>query len=352
VFGTGSGRSALYLALKALQTLRPGRDIVAIPGYTCFSVAAAVVRAGLKIHLVCVDPLTFDFQPAELEILPRQRLLCVIATNLFGFPNDVRRLKAFAAEADAFVVDDAAQAFGATRDGAMAGMAGDVGIYSMGRGKPLFGMGGGVITAQSDATAAAVRDQLSTCRKSGWAQSAEALMTLAAYSVFFHPALYRLADAMPFLGLGVTEFNPSFEVRTLSRAARAILAQVTQQLDEFDGCRKRNASLIKDAVGQSRFVFPEPPPGCVATYSRVPVLAPDADVRNRTIGCLRRSGIGASTMYPSAICDIPGIDVHMDSGSMHCPQSEMLSGRLFTLPTHAFVTDRDISRIATVLKTC
>src|ERR1700737_2726724 len=63
VFGVSSGRPALWLILRSLQRLHPERDVVALPAYTCFSVPASVVRAGLRILPVEIDPhtLAFDF---------------------------------------------------------------------------------------------------------------------------------------------------------------------------------------------------------------------------------------------------------------------------------------------------
>src|SRR5581483_3195703 len=137
IFGTGSGRAALWMILESLKKLRPGCHLVAVPAYTCFSVAAAVVRAGLKIYPIDVIPETLDLDYEQLERIPAEDLLCILSANLFGFVNDLARLEAIASTTGAFFVDDAAQALGATRDGKLAGTAGHVGFFSLARGKAL-----------------------------------------------------------------------------------------------------------------------------------------------------------------------------------------------------------------------
>jgi perosamine synthetase len=87
-FGMVSGRSALALILRSLSRLRPGRRFVAIPAYTCFTVPAAVVRAGLRILPVEIDPQTLDFNFEELNQLPGESLLAVVSSNLFGLINN------------------------------------------------------------------------------------------------------------------------------------------------------------------------------------------------------------------------------------------------------------------------
>src|ERR1700730_7688526 len=159
VLGVSSGRAALWVVLRSLQRLRPERDVVALPAYTCFSVPASVVRAGLKVYPVDIDPHTLDFDLSQLELLPEKKLLCVVTSNLFGFVNDLPRIRQAAEARGAFVLDDAAQALGAVRNGQFAGTLGDVGVFSLDRGKALATMEGGLIVTNSEEIAAIVQEE-------------------------------------------------------------------------------------------------------------------------------------------------------------------------------------------------
>ena len=132
---------------------------MAIPAYTCFSVAAAVVRTGLKIYPVEIDPHTLDFDFSQLDAVPGEKLLCIIPSNLFGLLNDLPRIRQAAQAKDAFVLDDAAQALGATRNGQFAGTEGDVGLYSLGRGKAVTTIEGGLIVTNSEEIARLVEKE-------------------------------------------------------------------------------------------------------------------------------------------------------------------------------------------------
>ncbi|TVR67952.1 MAG: aminotransferase DegT, partial [Gemmatimonadales bacterium] len=82
-----SGRSVLTVLLQAMKEARPERTEVILPGYTCYSVAAAAVRVGLKVRPVDIDPDTFDYDPAALEAVDTSNTLALITANLFGIPN-------------------------------------------------------------------------------------------------------------------------------------------------------------------------------------------------------------------------------------------------------------------------
>src|ERR1700730_3336199 len=121
VFGVSSGRAALWLVLRSLHRLQPERDVVALPAYTCFSVPASVVRAGLKIHPLDIDPHTLDSDLSQLAELPEKRLRCIVTSNIFGFVQAPPRTRHVAQAKGAFVPDDAAPALGSMRNGLFAG---------------------------------------------------------------------------------------------------------------------------------------------------------------------------------------------------------------------------------------
>jgi len=95
-FLVSSGTAALTIALMALKAraLSEGcsqRSDVVIPAYTCFSVPAAVVKAGLRPVLCDVESTSFDFNHDQLERTLNDRTLCVVAHHLFGFPAAMRQ---------------------------------------------------------------------------------------------------------------------------------------------------------------------------------------------------------------------------------------------------------------------
>jgi dTDP-4-amino-4,6-dideoxygalactose transaminase len=349
-FGTRSGRAALWLILKALHRIRPDRKVVALPAYTCFTVPASVVRAGLTVCPIDINPETLDFDFSQLEQIPPAGLLCVVACNLFGLVNDLERVRAIAAAKEAFVVDDAAQALGASRNGYFSGLCGDVGFFSFGRGKALAAIEGGLIVTNSEEISSALRIQADMLPKASRLHSVWTLVQMLGYAAFLAPRLYWIPNSIPFLKLGSTEFAPDFPISGMSELSAVLISQLIGKLTEMSAGRERNAiSIAKGVRANPRFVVPEPICGSRPVYTRLPIIASDKPTRDRAVTRLRAAGIGATSSYPSAICDIPGIERFAGAEFRHCPRAESLAKRLLTLPTHRFVSQHDISRMGEVL---
>jgi perosamine synthetase len=348
--GTCSGRAALWLVLKALHRLRPDRNIVALPAYTCFTVPASVVRAGLKLCPVDINPGTLDFDFNQLERVSAAGLLCVVTSNLCGLPNDVEQVRQIAEAKDAFVVDDAAQALGASCNGSWAGLRGDAGVFSFGRGKALAAMEGGLAVTNSEEIAAALTLEAERLPNASSSHAVRLLLEILVYCALLDPRLYWIPNSIPFLRLGATEFAPGFPISRMAGLTVGFLCQTIGKLTEINAGRVKNAdSIICGLAGHPKFTVPTPAPGAKPVYTRLPVIASDASTRDRAVAQLHAAGIGASPFYPAAICDIPGIEPFAAPRLNHCPMAESLAKRLFTLPTHSYVKERDLDRIVEIL---
>jgi dTDP-4-amino-4,6-dideoxygalactose transaminase len=349
-WGISSGRAALTLILRALGRLEPRRSIVAVPAYTCFTVAASVIRAGLKLYPVEIDPETLDFDFSELRSLPEGKVLCIVTSNLFGLMNDAASLCEIARAKGAFVVDDAAQAMGAFQDGQYAGMRGDAGFYSLGRGKALASLEGGLIVTNSSAIASAIEAETRDLPSASAAHSAWLGLEMLGYRILLAPRLYWIPNGLPFLKLGMTEFDPHFQLGPLPRLSMALLPAWLAELAEINEIRRRNAAALSRAIEHSAlFRTPRPKGDCQPTYIRFPVIARDRGTRDAAVARLRAAGFGASSFYPSAICDIPDIEERMAPVDFHRAQAEALAQRLFTLPDHPLVSPADLERMVDIL---
>lgn len=349
-FGISSGRAALTAILQSLHRLSPDRDVVAVPAYTCFSVPASVARAELRIYPIEINPQTLDLEISQLESLPKDRLLCIVTASLFGFVSDTERIRKVAQTKGAFVVDDAAQALGASRDGRLAGTLGDVGLFSFARGKAVAGVGGGLIVTDSEPIAATVRQELGALAPSSFAESAKLVAAMSAYSVLLRPRLYWLPNSLPFLKLGLTEYEPDFPIGRLAPVAEALMAETMDDLDDVNRARRKRAAQLQSALeGSPELTVPMPAANCSPTYIRFPLIARDEETRRLKLAQLRDAGIGASGLYPAAVCDIPDVEKHMATADFHRPQAEALSRQLLTLPTHPYVRDSDVEKMIAIL---
>jgi perosamine synthetase len=345
-----TGRAALTLALLALKTLDGGkRREVIIPSYTCFSVPSSVVKAGLRVRLVDVDPVTLDFVPDILAGIDGRRVLAVVATNLYGMPNDMGAISQLTRDRGVYLVDDAAQCLGGSIGGRPSGTWGDVGLYSFDKGKNVTSIDGGVLLTGSEQVAAAIAGQVKDLRSSTTGESASHLIKLLIYAAFLHPRRYWLPNALPFLGLGTTAYRTDYPLARYDRWMAPLGRRLFARLDAVAAQRRAAAERYRKLLPWGpRLQAVAPRSGAVPAYLRYPVLV-DAEYRDPLLTALRNKGIGATASYPTAINDIPGLQDLLLPEDRNASGGRDLARRILTLPTHGYVTEEDQDRVAAVI---
>jgi dTDP-4-amino-4,6-dideoxygalactose transaminase len=144
--GVGNGTDALQLTLTALGV--GAGDEVIVPANTFVATAEAVLLAGASPRFADVDPDTLLLSAADLEAALTPRTRAVIVVHLYGQLPDMGALCRAAADAGIVLIEDAAQAHGASWDGRRAGSFGEASCFSFYPGKNLgaFGDAGAVVT--------------------------------------------------------------------------------------------------------------------------------------------------------------------------------------------------------------
>jgi dTDP-4-amino-4,6-dideoxygalactose transaminase len=154
--GVGSGTEALCLALKACG-VGPGDEVITT-ALSFFATAEAIVWAGAIPVYVDVEPGGFNLDPAGLAVARSPRTRAIVPVHLFGRCADMARIRAFADAEGLPVIEDAAQAIGASRGGRRAGAWGRAGCFSFYPAKSLGAAGdAGAVTTDDDALAEALR---------------------------------------------------------------------------------------------------------------------------------------------------------------------------------------------------
>jgi dTDP-4-amino-4,6-dideoxygalactose transaminase len=342
VFLLSSGTAALRLALTALASIRNRADVV-LPAYTCFSVPAAVVAAGLRPVACDIDPSNFDFDHQQLARSVTANTLCVVSHHLFGIPSDVDRVSALCRDRGAFVVEDAAQAMGGEWQGRRLGTLGEVGIFSLGRGKHITCGAGGIIVTNSDEIARALSSRYRELPEPSSLEVAREFLMLLTMAVFIRPSLYWIPAALPFLRLGETIFPTRVPMARLSGLRAGTLRRWRNRLSHSGSSRAATAAYFAERLRVRLAAGPTYP------YLRVPVLAPTPQTRRRIHDLARRRGLGLSTAYPAPVSDIPELR-HLMNGRTF-PAARQVSERLLTLPTHHLLSRRDKAAIAELWRT-
>lgn len=349
-----SGRAAMTVILRAMRRTATDRerDEVIVPAYTCYSVPAAIKRAGLKPRLVDIDPATLSPDVGLLAEADYTHVLAVVSSNLYGLPNDLPAIESICRERGVWFLDDAAQALGASIAGRPAGAFGDAGLYSFDKGKIISTMQGGAIVSGAHALASEIASETGAMPSTTLAESVANVAKLAIYSVFLRPALYGIVRALPFTGLGHTVYDTRFPITRLSPPLTAVAARLLARLDALAASRHRNAAALRSALR----VLPgidvvDPLPGAVPAYARFPLRVPHAR-RASLIAALVRAGIGATASYPHALADVPEVRARLPANQPDTPAARAVAAAIVTLPTHAYCPPDFAGRVRDAVIAC
>ena len=145
-----SGTSALHLALLA-GGIGAGDEVITVP-FTFVATVAAIYYAGAAPVYVDIEPETFNMDPGQIEAAITPRTKAIIPVHLFGQPADMDPILEIARRHGLLVIEDAAQAHGASYKGRPAGSMGDMATFSFYPAKNLgtYGEGGAVVTNHAE----------------------------------------------------------------------------------------------------------------------------------------------------------------------------------------------------------
>lgn len=347
VFLTSSASAGMTVLLRVLAE-RSGRKEAAVPGYTCYSVAASAVRAGLRVRPLDVLPATIDIAPSALAAADLGAAAALVGTSLYGIPADLPRLESAARDARTPFIDDAAQCLDAKVGGRWVGTFGDAGLFSFDKGKNVTSIQGGVILCQDDDLAAAIGRACDALPAAPSASVMTMSAKMLAYFVLLRPRLYWIANKL--VPLGDTPFVLDSPITRYSPRLAPLVRRQVGRLDGITAVRRENARRLVAALdGTPGLLLPSRsrPEG---VYPRLPVVFEDPARRDRALDTLVAAGIGATGSYPRALHDVPDIKPHLAPGTADTPGARAVAAGILTLPTHAYVTGRDIDLIAHVVR--
>ncbi|HEY0229639.1 MAG TPA: DegT/DnrJ/EryC1/StrS family aminotransferase [Dokdonella sp.] len=352
-----SGTASLVVALTALHRLS-GRRVVVVPAYTCPLVALAVAQCGLELRLCDLAPASIDFDAAQLAQVCDGDTLAIVPTHLAGRVADVDTAVRIARVAGAFVIEDAAQAFGARRDGKPVGFEGDAGFFSLAVGKGLTTFEGGVLVARDarlrEAFARVSREIVP--RQPGW--ELKRSLQLLGYHAFYRPSLLRIAYGAPLrralrhgdlIGAVGDDFGPEIPLHTLGRWRQSVGARAFARLPRFlDECavqarrrRQRLATIAHVAVIDD-------PPGAHGTWPFLLLGLPSETMRDAVLQRLWGAGLGINRLFIHALPDYDYL--HAIVGTHAVPNARRFAATTLTVSNSPWLGDEAFERICAVLE--
>jgi dTDP-4-amino-4,6-dideoxygalactose transaminase len=306
--GVSDGTSALELAMRALKVV--AGDEVVVPANTFIATWEAIIAVGARPVAVDVDPQTLLVTASAIEAARTERTVGVIAVHLFGQPADMDSINRVAKQANLWVIEDAAQAHGATWRGKRAGSLADVGCFSFYPGKNLgaFGDAGAIVTNN--------------------AHIADCVKSLANHGR--HP---DAADRHIRIGKN----------HRLDGLQAAILSAKLPYLERWNACRRQAAGQYALALTGLALESVKIAREAVSSHHLAVVQINDRDQVQKTLGA---EGIATGIHYRTP-CHLQPAYKHLTREAM--PVSERAAQRIISLPMYPHLTKEQIERVASVL---
>ena len=353
-----SGTASLYAIFLALSR-QSGTGLVAMSAYTCPDIASAVIKAGFSILPLAVDHHTLDLSDLSTLEVHAHELKAIVCSNLYGLPDRVEELQAFAAEHNILLVDDACQASMSARHGhSIGGTPDTIGVLSFGRGKGDCGVGGGavVLNYTKSPLIGAVREELRKIHSEEitpphrsveyWQFCKGVLMWL-----FERPALFAIPSNMPFLRLGETRCELHFDFEGISQVAFAHFScQLRTRRIRGIQCRKKAlyyAECLRDVEIVQPFVQRTGRSDFGVVPIRYPIVFSSSDLRDKAYRMLSHKGLGVSLSYNRALSQFVELFPYIKKSDYL--STEQLAKRVITVPVHKYVRKSDIEHIAEVI---
>jgi len=311
---TGSGTDALVLILRALG-IGPGDAVVTV-SHTAVATVAAVDLVGARPVLVDVDPVSFTMSPDHLEEtlasssgLP---IRAIIPVNLYGRAADLERIARLGERYGAWVIEDCAQAHGATYEGRGVGTAGIAGAFSFYPTKNLGALGdGGAVITSNEGLAARCR----LIKQYGW----------------------RTRYISETRGMNTR----------LDELQAAVLRVKLGYLRAANERRQAIARVYRE-VARPYLTHPEPAPGSDHVFHQYVV---QVDARDELRSHLSANGIDTAILYPVPIHRQAGYADRVTLGPGGLPATERLCGRIVSLPIYPEMSDADVMKVVGALST-
>jgi len=310
-----NGTAALHTALLA-HGIGPGDEVITTP-FTFMASVNAILFVGATPRFVDILPCCFNLDPAQIEAVITPRTRAILPVHLYGFPSDMRAIQAIADRHGLAVIQDAAQAIGATYRGQPLGALATA-CYSLYATKNVHSAEGGMVTTNDDAVA-------ERCRL---------LRAHGSPRRYYHDVLgynFRLSDLHA-----------------------AIAIPQMQRLDDIIARRRANAAFLTDHIRHPAIVTPDLARLCgrrgegACTASGhvwhqyvVRVLGN----RDHAVERLAQAGVGSAVFYPLPAHRQKHI-IERGLGQVTLPVAEQAAREVLALPVHTALGEDELRTIA------
>ena len=300
-----NGTDAIEIALEALGVGEG--DEVLVPAYTWMSTASAVSRVGAKPVFVDIHPDFYTMDVSKIEAKLTKHTKVILPVHFYGLPVDMNQIMTIAKKHNLYVIEDCAQAHGASINGQKVGSFGNISTFSFFPGKNLgaYGDGGAIVTNSSDL-----------------ADKAMVIARLGQRGKHNHVAIGRNSR--------------------LDSLHAAILDVKLKHLDNWISQRQRVANWYFESLKNVFVKLPFSPSGFNHAFH---LFVIQADRRDELKVYLEQKGISTQIHYPKPLHQLGVFD---EQGSFSV--TEAMSSKLLSLPMYPELSKEEVEYVADAIR--
>ena len=305
-----SGTAALHVALLSCG-IGKGDEVITTP-FTFIASGNSILYTGAKPVFADIDLKTYTIDPDSIEGMITENTKAILPVQLYGQSADMDRINEIAEKYGLTVIEDAAQAHGATCDGQNVGSMGDMACFSFYPTKNMTTSEGGIITTDDE----------------DLADSAKIFRAHGATVRYHHDYIgynFRMTDISAAIGLAQLD-----------------------KIDEFNDNRIANAAYLSEGLKDvDGVVTPYCAEGSKHVYHQYTIRVEKGD-RDDWVDIINDCGVGTGIHYPIPLYNQPIYKALGIGGN--CPNAELAADSVISLPVHPALTNEDLDLVIEAVK--
>ena len=305
-----SGTAALHVALLSCG-IGKGDEVITTP-FTFIASGNSIVYTGAKPVFADIDLKTYTIDPNSIEDMITENTKAILPVQLYGQSADMDEINEIAKKHDLLVIEDAAQAHGATFKGNKVGSLGDMACFSFYPTKNMTTSEGGIITTDDEKLA----------------ENARMFRAHGASIRYHHDAIgynFRMTDISAAIGLAQLNNIDMFNDKRIENAA-----YLNEGLKDVDGV------VTPYCVPESKHVYHQ--------YT----IRVEKGNRDEWVNSINECGVGTGIHYPIPLYNQP---IYKELGfEGDCPNAELAADNVISLPVHPSLTKEDLDLVIEAVK--
>jgi len=344
-FFTNSGRSSLYVILRALNL--PKGSKIGVPLYSCTVVFDAIVKAGFIPCFIDIDLNNYTMDPQDLEG-KIEGLSAVVVIHTFGRPADMDRIYKIAK--DTPVIEDCAHSLLSEYKSKKTGTVGDASFFSFS--KYISAGEGGMIILNNEFNNQFKWDfqrELALLNTTSRLKEVELSLFVYVYSFLYHKPWYGLF-AFSFGSYIENSIDiaskRTFKAAKIGKSDLGIFLRKLKMFREKVEMQRRNSKILIEELQDTSLILPYERKDTWCNYFLFPILFESKEGRDDACESLGKRGVDTAKLWSMT----PLIAKQFYGYKGDCPNTERFVDRILTIPNYYTLTDKELLKVASAVK--